>query len=338
MSALHTAINTGSYKKHAQYILLKRHIREYLDQRGYAEVETPLLSPGLIPESYLEVFETEYRYFDLRQKLYLIPSHELYLKQLIAHGMGSCYRLGSSFRNGERSASLHSGEFTMLEYYRVPGAYMEMADELLGLFAYIANQMYGEVSIPYQGSTISFDSFERMTLTDAFEQFAGIDRDALLDENLFITSARKKGYVTDGHSYDELFSQIYGHEIEPHLGRAGRPTLLYDYPAQFAQTAKLNPDGSAARFDIYIEGIEIGNCYSELVDIAEVKTRFAAEQEKRRELGKISYPADESFISALSQGLPDCSGVALGIDRVGMLFTDAKSLQEFQIAYLTTEE
>ncbi len=317
---------------HKTFLKMNSTIRNFLDEAGYQEVDVPLLSPVLIPETHLEVFETEYRYFSDREKLYLIPAQELFLKRLIAFGVGNCYTLGKTFRNHERLSDLHAGEFTMLEYYRIEAGYLEMGEELLKLFTRICQTLYGRNYLLYKGKKIEFGSWEKMSVAEAFEKYANISSEELFDHMKFISIAAKKGYNVNGATYEELFSQIYGHELEPFLGKSGRPTLLYDYPLEFAATAKPNKDGrTAARFDIYIEGIEIGNCYSENTDPKQIKERFEKQQARRRELGKIDYPIDKGFVEALQYGLTECSGVTIGIDRLGMLCADIESIADLRL-------
>lgn len=320
---------------HKIYLKMIAAIKSFLESKKYQEVDMPVLSPALIPESHIEVFETEYRYFSERQKLYLIPAQELFLKRLLAYGVGDCFTLGKTFRNHERKSELHSGEFTMLEYYRTHMSYMEMADELLELLRFASKQCFGKDQLTFRNKTIRFDTWEKLSVAEAFQKYAHIPSEHVFDRDLFIKSAKTKGYNVDDAGYEEVFSQIYGHEIEPNLGVHGMPTLLYDYPSEFAATARLNADGrTAARFDVYIEGIELGNCYTELTDPEQTRIRFAKQQERRKKLGKIDYPIDKGFIDALQYGLIDCSGATIGIDRLGMIFANVGSIGELKVIEL----
>lgn len=324
-------VDVEHFAAHKIYLSVISAFRSFLDQKGYREVEVPVLSPALIPESHLEVFQTEFRYFDQKDKLYLIPAQELFLKRLIAYGFGDCFTIGKTFRNHERPASLHANEFTMLEYYRINSNYLDMADEMLDLIRYSCRKSTGSDSLIYKGKETKFDKWEMMTVAEAFDKYAGIDSRSLFNEDLLISAASNKGYNTEGSGYSEVFSQIYGHEIEPKLGVNGRAVLLYDYPVEFAATAKLNKDGkTAARFDVYIGGIEIGNCYSELTDVKITEERFARQYKRRQELGKIDYPIDKGFIEAIKYGLTDCSGATIGVDRLAMLFAGVESVADLR--------
>ncbi|MEN9327290.1 MAG: hypothetical protein RI947_98 [Candidatus Parcubacteria bacterium] len=314
------------------YLKIIAATREYLNGKKYLEIDLPVLSPALIPESYLEVYETEFRYFDTKKKLYLTPSPELFLKRILAYGELDCYSLGKAFRNSEPESKLHSGEFTMLEFYKMHSSYMDIADELLGLMSHIASKLYGTNHITFQGKNISFAEWERMTVAEAFSRFADIDETDLFDGSRFMEQATKKGYITTGFTYEDVFSQIYSQEIEPNLGVRGYPTLLYDYPKEFAALAALNPDRKTAqRFEFYIGGVELGDCYSELTDPKEQEQRFQGEARKRRETGKSDHPIDKGFLEALKYGLKECAGIAIGFERLAMIFADISSIDALKL-------
>ncbi|NTU46291.1 EF-P lysine aminoacylase GenX [Candidatus Roizmanbacteria bacterium] len=319
-------------KAYKIYLRATAATREYLATNGYLELELPVLSPVLIPESYLEIFETQYRFLDHKEPLYLAPSPELFMKRVLAYQKLNCFSLGKAFRNGETNSSRHAPEFTMLEFYKLGADYLGIADELLHLMQHIAEQLFQSHSIVYQGKEISLKQWEQVSVTEAFERYAGIDSAELFDTKLFVQKAEKKGYTTAGFSYEDIFSQIYAQEIEPHLGKNGYPTLLYDYPKEFAALAKLNPDGKTAqRFEFYIDGIELGDCYTELTDWQEQQERFLSEQEKRKENGLIAHPTDEGFIAALQHGLPPCAGIAIGFERLAMIFANVSSIHELKL-------
>lgn len=311
-----------------QYLKIEQAVHAFLEKKGYLKVELPVLSPALVPESYVEVFETEFRYFDNTQKLYLIPSPELFLKRLVSYGVGSCYYLGKSFRNNDPNTPLHSFEFVMLEYYKEHASYMDIADELLELLQYIASKS----KITYQGKTISLEKWEKISVSQAFDRYTHITEKELFDHTLFINMAKEKGYRTDGFSYEDIWSQVYVAEIEPHLGQNGYPTLIYDYPKEFAALCKLNEDNKTSqRFEFYINGIELGDCYAELTDWKEQDKRFTIEQKKRKKEGKILHPIDKGFIQALQYGLPDCAGIAIGFERLAMIFCDVDSIEKLKL-------
>lgn len=144
--------------------------------------------------------------------------------------------------------------------------------------------------------------------------------------------AADKGYRTNVFTYEDVFSQLYSQEVEPQLVTRGFPTLLYDYPKQFAALAKLNDDGrTAQRFEFYISGIELGDCYTELTDAAEQSERFSEEARKRTESGKQEHLIDKGFINALKYGLDPCAGIAVGFDRLAMIMADKTSIEQLQL-------
>lgn len=321
--------NLSNYKK---FLHVEELTNTFLKKSSYLKLDLPVLSPALMPESYIEVFETEFRYFKERQKLYLTPSPELFLKRLLAYGIGDCYYLGKAFRNADPTAPLHSPEFTILEFYKTKASYMDIADVVLKLLQFISKQVNGSTSIIYQGKKVSFSKWEKLSVEQAFKKFAQVSAGIIFDKYKFIEIAKKKGYVTKGFSYEDVFSQIYVQEVEPHLGKNGYPTLLYDYPKEFAALAKLHKDGrTAERFEFYIEGIEIGDCYTELTNWKEQKKRFITEDCARKEQGKITHPIDKGFIEALQYGLTDCAGIAIGFERLALLYANVKKIEDLKL-------
>lgn len=367
-------------QNYRSYLSVVNTIDRYLQDRSFLKLDLPVMLPALIPESYLEVFETEYRYFDTRQKLYLTPSPELLIKRLLVDGIGNCYYMGKSFRNSEPASSKHLGEFTMLELYRVDADYMEIADTVLELLQRIAfsvkrlDSIKKNQTITYQDIQIDLGRWEKMTVAEAFQKYASIRPEELFDHEAFRAAAKRKGYQTEKtstmssrtdnmpairdlsgsgrqtemkspnlgpntqnltpntYAYDELWSQIYATEVEPHLGMHGHPTLLYDYPVEFAALSQPNPDGQTAqRFEFYIAGVELGNCYSELADWSLQEKRLQDEERFRAESGKISHPSDEGFIEALQRGLPRCAGIAIGVERLAMIFADVPSITDLKL-------
>lgn len=313
--------NLASYKK---YLAVEEAIDEFLKKNGYLKLDLPVLSPALIPESYLEVFETDFKYLDKNKKLYLTPSPELFLKRVLAYGVGDCYYLGKAFRNSDPSATLHSFEFKMLEFYKMGADYMDIADVVL--------EMLRSINTKVKNNTLNLEKWEKFTVAQAFEKYAGITEKELFDHVLFEKKSKEKGYDTKGFTYEDLWSQIYTQEVEPHMGKNGYPTLLYDYPKEFAALAKHNDDGKTAqRFEFYINGVELGDCYTELTDWKEQEDRFEEEDRKRKEGAKTSHPIDKGFIEALKYGLGNCSGIAIGMDRLAMVFAGVDSIDKLKL-------
>jgi len=322
-------------ENHKNYIFILNLIEEFLHKKGYQKIDLPVLSPNLIPESYLEVFETKFYHLNRKEKLYLTPSPEIFLKRLLVDGIGNCYYLGKSFRNNDPPSSLHSFEFMMLEFYKVNANYMDIADELLEMLRYINKKVKSKkskVKSESQKLKVNFNKWEKISVTQAFKKYAGISKNELFNHNLFLKKAKEKGYKVEKFSYEDVWSQIYVQEIESNLGKNGYPTLIYDYPKDFAALAKLNSDGKTAqRFEFYINGVELGDCYTELTDWKEQKDRFKKEYLERNKNKKINHPIDKDFIKALKYGLSNCAGIAIGVERLSMVFLDLDSIEKLKV-------
>lgn len=332
MKELRIETSIKNLKNYKIYLRVEKAVNEFLLKKGYLKIDLPVLSPVLIPESYLEVFRTEFRYLNRKEKLYLTPSPELFLKRLLTCGLGNCYYIGKAFRNSEPNSNFHSPEFTMLEFYRVGFTYLQLADEILEMMEVIARELNKNKTILYQSKQISFKKWEKYTVVQAFKKFSNISEEELLTETLFIKKARRKGYIVKGFSYQDLFSQIISQEIEPRLGIEGYPTLLYDYPREMSSLAKLKSNKKIAkRAEFYINGIEIGGCCEELFDWKEQEERFRKQIEKRKKLEMIDLEVDKGFIEALKYGLPDCAGAGIGFERLAMIFSDAQSINQLKL-------
>lgn len=307
-------------------------VHEFLQSRKYLKINLPVLSPALIPESYLEIFSTDFKYLDKSEKLFLTPSPELFLKRLLAYGIGDCYYLGKAFRNSDPASPLHSFEFRMLEFYKSRVDYMGLADEVLKMLQYIAYKLNKKKQIIYKDKPISFERFEKITTAEAFYRYADIDEEDLFNHKKFLKRASAKNYEVKSFDYEDIWSQIYTQEIEPNLGINGYPTLIYDYPLEFAALAKLNSDNrTTQRFELYIAGIEIGDCYSDLTDWKEQELRFNGEEKKRQANGRSLHPVDKGFIDALKYGLVECAGIAIGFDRLAMIFANVDRIDKINL-------
>lgn len=318
-----------------------RAIRLFFEDRQFHEVETPILIAHPPAESYLDVFETTL--FDRNRnavKAYLSTSPEVPLKKLMVAGLGDCFALTKSFRNMETQSTLHNPEFTILEWYRVGVDYREIMKDCEELMIYIHTYLLrtgnnarkrSPKTLEYLGATVDLSApWERLTVSEAFGKWANIPFDDFLDPEKARNIAKIKGYtVHRENTWEELYNQIFLNEIEPHLGR-GKPTILYEFPSVMGALArkKKSDPRFAERFEFYIEGLELGDCYSELTDWKEQEERFEREMQEIRRTGKTSYDYDHEFIEALKAGLPDSGGIAVGVDRLIMLFANAKTIQE----------
>lgn len=321
-----------------QYLVREKVIRaihEYFWKKDYKEVEVPLLAATLPAESYVEVFETRLLDRDRTSyPAYLTTSPEIFLKKLLTAGIGNCFSITKSFRNTETFSSTHNPEFTLLEWYRTEADYKDLMGDTEQLFVEIYKAMLPKIKnlkLTYQGKVYDLTPpWERLSMSEAFKRYADMDLESALTLDPMKQMAMSKGYTVEiDTTWEELFHQIYLNEIEPHLGKK-MPTIIYDFPAPMSALAKKKTDDPrfAERFELYIAGLELGDCYSELTDWKEQEERFIQETKERKNKNLISYPYDQDFIEALKSGMPKCAGLALGIDRVVMLFADVKSIQD----------
>jgi len=315
-------------------------IRRFFLDRKFHEVETPYLTGSLPPESYLEIFETTLLNRKREGRRAFLPtSPEPFLKKLLVAGIGNCFALPKSFRNTEDMSSTHNPEFTILEWYRVNADYTDIMDDCEELLtfvnAYLQRTSNGKITakpteLIYQGKRISLaPPWERLTMCEAFKTYADIDFPKALTLKQLAPIAKKKGYRVGDDVWEKLFHQIFFNEIEPHLGK-GRPTIVYDYPAELAALSrkKKSDPRFAERFEFYIEGLELGDAYSELTDAAEQLARFRGEDAERKRLGKIPHPIDLDFVEALRVGMPPAGGIAVGVDRLVMLYADVTDIAD----------
>ncbi len=268
--------------------------RDFFRSLGYLEVETPLRCPVVIPEAHIDPVTSE--------EAFLQASPELCMKRLLAGGAEKIFQICKCFRKGERG-SRHLPELSLLEWYAVHQTYEDLMEQCQGLLRHIAPGLGAQEQILFQGNHIDLsDPFDRITVSDAFDQFADLSLDAALATGKF----------------DEIIS----FDIEPNLGRT-RPCFLYDYPVELASLAASHPekDGVAQRFELYVAGIELANGFTELTNPVIQKDRFKQENQIRVQQGKPELPLPEKFLSDLSR-MPDAAGIALGMDRLVMLFCD----------------
>lgn len=320
-----------------------RGIRDFFYTRSYHEVETPLLVPSVIPEPYLEIFSTLLLNRTRKAKrMYLTASPEASLKKLLVAGIGNCFEITKSFRNSETDSFTHNPEFSILEWYQLDADYMVVMDECESLIRHVASAI-NKRDIVYQGKTYDMsNAFMRMKVSDAFEKYSQITLDSItnkagknekeiFDISLFAPFAEKKGYkIETNTTWEQLFNQIFLNEVEPRLAEYTKPLFLYDYPKPMGALAKTSEADFrfAERFELYIAGIELGDCYSELTDPKEQEERFNQGMKDIDSLHKQPVVADQEFLEALKIGLPKCSGMAMGIDRLVMLFTDTTQIQD----------
>jgi elongation factor P--(R)-beta-lysine ligase len=301
-------------------------LRRFLNEQGYTEVETPALVPAPGMEPHITAFETRFipeTNVGRARTLYLHTSPEYAMKRLLADGGGPIFQICKVFRNGEVSRH-HNPEFSMLELYRPRADYREVMADLEAALA------EAEAAVAWPGERIfSKTPYARLTVRDAFRQEAGIDLYECESVSALAKAAAKAGVRLGGaKSFDDVFFQIFLQRIEPKLGH-GRPAYLVDYPASMAALSRLKPKDPrvAERFELYVQGAELANGFSELTDRAEQRRRLVQEQAERKNLGRPVYPLDEAFLKAVGR-MPPSGGVAVGLDRVLMLMLGAEELSE----------
>jgi elongation factor P--(R)-beta-lysine ligase len=311
-------------------------IRAFFAARDFVEVDTPALqvSPGLEP--HLMAFATELEESGSGSRpRYLHTSPEFAMKKLLVAGVPRLFQMTHCFRNGEQSAT-HHPEFTMLEWYRAGAGYHDiMADCEALLRACLAAA--GAPHFTWQGKTADpTASWEYLSVADAFQRHALIDLLATAPDpaqpslDLLAAAADPLGIALHaGDSWEDLFFRIFLDRVEPKLG-SGAPTVLYDYPISMAALARPKAEDPrlAERFELYVAGLELANAFGELTDAAAQRARFLADLEKKRARYSITYPIDEDFLAALTHGMPESAGIALGVDRLVMLATGAACIED----------
>ena len=310
-------------------------IRSFFTDSDFIEAETPLLTPAVIPEGPIELFSTDLLTpYSSPREMYLLPSPEYYLKQLIAAGSGDIFSLSKSFRNSEQTGRWHNPEFTMLEWYQMNCNYTDSittAENLLNSLIENVNIQ----NISNANLAALKPPFKRMSMTEVFEEYASFDlskhctgilgadeeRSQLIDKamNLGLSPA-----VED--SWEQLFNLIFVHEVEPKLPK-DEAVVIYDYPSGIPALARpAREKGRLERWELYAGGIELANCYSEETDFHRVKN-FFTEEIKQKSDALVQLRADMTWCSMYDGSFPDCSGTALGIDRLIMLLTGTASIE-----------
>ncbi|MEJ8552854.1 lysine--tRNA ligase [Tepidibacter sp. Z1-5] len=300
-------------------------IKEYLDNRGYLEVDTPILNT-IAGGASAKPFITHHNTLGI--DMYLRIANELYLKRLIVGGFEKVYEMGRMFRN-EGMSIKHNPEYTCIELYEAYADYKDMMEMTENIVAYAAQQALGTTKINYQGTEIDFTPpWNRMTMQEAVKQYAGVDFDQIKTDEEAVKVAKEKGLeikpeMTRGHVINDLFEEY----AEQHLIQ---PTFITHHPVEVSPLAKRNPEDPSItnRFEAFVNTWEIANAFSELNDPIDQRGRFMA-QLRQRELGDDeAHMLDEDFLNALEVGLPPTGGLGIGIDRVMMLLTNASSIRD----------
>jgi lysyl-tRNA synthetase class 2 len=285
-----------------QRAAMLKEARQFFEQRGVLEVETPVLSAAAVSDPQIESLATQIA--GLPERRYLCPSPEYPMKRLLAAGSGDIYQICKVFRDAERGR-WHNPEFTMIEWYRVGLDDAALMDEVEALI--------GQLLSP--GRVLG--AAERLNYAAALQRHAGVDAFRSSDAEL-LEAARHHGVHCDADlDRDAKLDLLMGLIVGPRLGR-GNPCFVCDYPASQAALARLKPGlpRVAARFELYLDGLELANGFHELVQPEEQRARFTQDLALRAARGQMQPPLDEHLLAALGEGMPDCAGVALGFDRL----------------------
>ena len=301
-----------------------REIRAYLDGHGYMEAETPVLLTLEIGAD-ARPFKTHHNALDL--DMYLRIETELYLKRLIVGGYEKVYEVGRIFRN-EGMDSSHNPEFTTIEMYQAYVDFRYMMDFIEGLYRHVAQAVCGTLEVPYQGQVIDLGHWERLTMTEAVKKYSGVDFAAVRSDEEARAVAKEHGVEleagkdTKGHILAAFFDAF----VEDKLVQ---PTFIYDYPVEISPLAKRKPEDPTMteRFEYFINGMEMGNAFSELNDPVDQRARMEAQAAKKRAQGA-NAEVDEDFLNALEYGMPPTGGLGMGVDRLVMLLTDSASIRD----------
>ncbi|WP_158134699.1 elongation factor P--(R)-beta-lysine ligase [Vibrio navarrensis] len=298
---------TASIPQLRQRAALIARIRQFFAQRNVLEVDTPAMSHATVTDVHLHTFQTQFVGPGYAQgsPLFLMTSPEFHMKRLLAAGSGCIYQLGKAFRN-EENGRYHNPEFTMLEWYRVGFDHHQLMDEMDDLLQLV----------------LQCGAAERMTYQQAFLTVLGVcPLEGTMAELKSVAARLGLSDIAEAEEdRDTLLQLLFSIGVEGKIGQQV-PAFVYDFPASQAALAKINPNDPrvADRFEVYFKGIELANGFHELDNAQEQLRRFEQDNRKRVEMGLAEQPIDYHLIAALQSGLPECAGVALGVDRLIML-------------------
>jgi len=311
-----TKINKQIIKTKANIL---KSIRDFFGKEGFLEIDTPTLVSSPDPSPFNEVFKIE------GKNLYLTPSPEFNIKKLISLGLKNVYQITKAYRDWQENDPLHLNEFTILEWYRDNADYSDLMTDCENLLNHIIKNLI------YQKRKIDLSPpWQRISCKEAFGKYAQVNLDEFFEIRNAQRICKNKGYqVNERNSWEELYHQIFLNEVEPKLPKE-QPLILYDYPSPLAALSKIKDTDPryTERFEFYIGGLEMGNGYSELTDWKEQEKRLKADLITRKEKGMKVFDYDHEFINALKSGIPKTAGIAVGIDRLVMLFTDCADIHE----------
>ena len=302
-----------------------KEIRAYLDEKGFLEVDTPILTPFEIGAS-ARPFYTHHNTLDMDMVLRI--ETELYLKRLIVGGMDRVYEVGRIFRN-EGMDPKHNPEFTTIELYQAFTDFHGMMDLVEELYKRLAQKICGSMVIPYQGKQIDMGHWERLTMVEAVKKYSGVDfNDWKSDEDAIAAAKEHHVELPEVPTKGAILAEFFDAFVEEKLIQ---PTFIYDYPVEISPLAKRKPDDPAftERFEYFIDCTEYGNAFSELNDPIDQKGRFERQVAERKAIEPdCKAQVDYDYVNALEYGLPPTGGLGFGVDRLVMLLTDSASIRD----------
>lgn len=299
-------------------------VREYLDNQGYLEVETPILNT-IAGGANARPFETFHN--TLNMKMFMRIAPELYLKRLIVGGFEKVYELGRMFRNEGMSVK-HNPEFTMVELYAAYNDYHDMMTLTENIYIYILDKLNKEKTITYEGNEINLSApWKRMTMIEAVKTYLNIDFGKTTDTKKLALAVKQAGIETDAKSWGDLLYSAFDQGVEDKLIQ---PVFITEYPIEVSPLAKKNIKDNrlTERFEMFICGREMANAYSELNDPIDQRARFSAQAALRAAGDEEAQMNDEDFVQALEYAMPPTGGLGIGLDRLIMLLTDSSSIRD----------
>lgn len=299
-------------------------VRLFFEQVKFLEIRTPTLvpSPGLEP--FLDPFETTLVWGSTRRELYLPTSPEFHLKKALCLGYGNIYEIKECFRNGELSP-IHQPEFTMLEWYRCTTQRQRMWKDIQDLLLFLKKSHGKRKNVNLKIRKMEDLWLEhcgfKLTPESTLEDLKELCRNLQTTQFAF----------EDEADFDDLFHLIWMTYIEPGLKKSKNPVVVWHFPPSQAALSKLTADGWADRFELYWQGVELANAFNELCDAGEQRQRFLKDQDKKRKLGKKVVPIDEDLLRLLEKGMPATVGIALGLERLFMIFYDLSDINDLRL-------
>lgn len=317
-------VNPGTQDKFKKRAKIVQYMRSFLNERGYLEVETPILQP-LYGGAAARPFKTHHNALDTT--LYLRIANELYLKRLIVGGFNGVFEFAKDFRN-EGMDRFHNPEFTQLELYVAYKDYIWMMDLYEEMVEGIVNELYGSTKIKYGDTEVDFKRpWKRISMYDVIKEFTSIDISEMNEEELVATAEKLNVPIDKTMAKGKIIDEIFGEKCEPYLNN---PTFITDYPVEMSPLAKKHRSmpGLVERFECICIGKEICNSFSELNDPIDQRQRFEAQLELGKRGDEEAMVLDEDFLRSLEYGMPPTAGIGIGIDRLSMMLTDSHSIQE----------